>query len=55
MTPRLETGALVSIEISLDLAPDEVTIIGELSSISRSDLFLHRITTWMLVPTSSFA
>ena len=29
-------------------------MIGEFSCISRSDLLLHRITTWMFVPVSSF-
>ena len=51
-TPRLEVGVPDSIVTSLLFAPDDWTMIGELSWISRSDLFLHLTTTWMLVPPS---
>lgn len=54
MTPRLETGAEASIDTSLLFAPLELTIIGELSCISRSDRRLHRMTTLILVSASSW-
>lgn len=54
-TPSVDVGAVVSIETWVLFAPFELTIMGELSSISRSDLLLHRSTTWMLVSASSEA
>lgn len=52
-TPRVETGAVVSMETWLLFAPFELTIIGEFSWISRSERRLQRMMTWIFVSGSS--
>jgi len=51
--PRADCGAAVSIETWLLFAPVEVTMTGELSCISRSERFRHRITTLIFASGSS--
>jgi len=53
--PRVDEGAVVSMETVLLFAPFDVTIAGELSCFSLSERLLHLITTCILVSASVLA